>query len=162
MNIRLYYTSEYVPYHSDLVQDLSDILISAREFNRNHQIYGVLYYAQGVFFQCLEGEKSAIEDVFEKIKKDKRHTSIVKFPNQEIDHIHFTQWSMKYIKKNTRIFRFFNKLGLEKFQPTRLNSQELDEFIDLLFKLEGIDLPIKAQLEDYNEDSKTVKLLSRQ
>jgi len=34
MNIRLYYTSEYVPYHSDLVQDLSDILISAREFNR--------------------------------------------------------------------------------------------------------------------------------
>ncbi len=39
-----------------LLADLRDILSEARNFNHQHNVQGVLYFADGEFFQCLQGQ----------------------------------------------------------------------------------------------------------
>lgn len=135
MNIQLCYASHYVEHdNSDLLQDLNDILITARQFNTEHQIHGVLYYAQGQFFQCLEGEQEVIEALFAQIKQDPRHTQIIRFKNQSIQRLHFPKWSMKYVKNHSKIFNFFKDLGFDGFNPSALNDAQRLQFLQLLYK----------------------------
>lgn len=144
MKIRLCYSSLRVETEQDLLQDLSDILVTARSFNAEQQICGVLYYAQGAFFQCLEGEKNAVEALFEKIKMDPRHKQVHQFQNIEIEKISFKQWSMKYVKFETKIGHFFKDLGFEKFEPMHLNTQNIQDFVDILLKTASAEPPPKA------------------
>lgn len=140
MPIQLCYASTRVERDSDLLQDLKDILSVARDFNHAHQLYGVLYYSDGMYFQCLEGNKEILEVLFERIQQDRRHVNIHRFKDHEIDKIHFSKWSMKYVKNATRISRFFEKQGFQKFQPYQLNEQNMAEFLSLLVKIENANL----------------------
>ena len=47
------YASESTSEKQHLLEDLTAILSEARNFNYKHQISGVLYFAQGYFFQYL-------------------------------------------------------------------------------------------------------------
>lgn len=135
MNIQLCYASHYLQHeNNDLLQDLNDILITARQFNIQHNIHGVLYYAQGQFFQCLEGEKNILEQLFIQIEQDPRHTQILRFDNHAIQRIHFPKWSMKYVKAHSKILNFFRTLGLDTFNPSALNERQRLQFLQLLYK----------------------------
>ena len=79
--MQLCYASTRQENQKDLLEDLSDILVSARNFNQAHAIYGVLYYAEGRFFQCLEAEAEILEKVYAKIASDPRHTNLIRFEN---------------------------------------------------------------------------------
>ena len=136
MLIQLCYASSRVESGNDLLQDLSDILATARSFNQAHDIYGVLYYAEGVYFQCLEGEKQQLEGLFSKISQDARHHQIQRFPDQNIDQIDFSKWSMKYVNQHGKISRLFKAIGLEKFQPHQLHAEQMSKFLRLLLKME--------------------------
>jgi hypothetical protein len=50
MKIRLCYASSRHDSMDDLIEDLSDILSVARDFNFKNDIYGVLYYANNASF----------------------------------------------------------------------------------------------------------------
>ena len=139
MLIQLCYASRRVERDYDLLQDLSDILAQARSFNEAHQIYGVLYYAEGVYFQCLEGEKSALESLFANIAKDPRHTDIHRFKDHMIDQIHFSQWSMKYVNQHGKVRQFFEKQGLSGFLPHQLDETGIHDFLKLLLKMQQAD-----------------------
>ena len=76
MKIRLCYSSIRPVDAGDLIEDLNDILSKARDFNAKHQIYGVLYYANNSFFQCLEGEEEILNDLMQRIMQDPRHHEI--------------------------------------------------------------------------------------
>ena len=52
------------------------ILRSAQAYNAAKGITGVLCQGQGVYLQVLEGERSAVEALYERIQTDKRHTHI--------------------------------------------------------------------------------------
>ncbi len=60
MLIGLCYASTRAEHQNDLLQEISDILATARQFNAAQHINGVLYYAEGHFFQCLEGEQQQL------------------------------------------------------------------------------------------------------
>lgn len=136
---RLCYVSTRVENDHDLIEDLSNILLTARSFNRTHHIYGVLYYSDGTFFQCLEGEQSILNALYEHIAKDKRHHHILRFQDQQIEQLKFSKWSMKYVKDSTKISRFFAKLGLAKFEPYALNDKSLADFVQLLLKIDNAE-----------------------
>jgi len=40
--------------------DLEQLLIGARKFNSEHDISGFLVYLDGMFLQCLEGDKGFV------------------------------------------------------------------------------------------------------
>lgn len=142
MNIRLCYASKRNENSDDLLQDLRDILTEARDFNTQHCIYGVLYYADNAFFQCLEGEQQIVESLFEKIKTDSRHLDVKHLNTHSIDQSSFNRWSMKYVQRNTNIESFFLTLGENSFNPNCLDQTSLDAFLSELLLAEQTTLPI--------------------
>jgi len=116
------YASESTSSKADLLQDLTDILKEARDFNHPNQITGVLYFADGHFFQCLEGECLVLKALLtERLSKDSRHKNIKLFETKEIEQRTFGDWSMKYISKRSSIQQFCQEMGLEVFTPNDFN-----------------------------------------
>ncbi len=56
---QLCYASCSTSDNDKLLEDLRNILKEARDFNVDHEIRGVLYFADQYFFQCLEGKKGS-------------------------------------------------------------------------------------------------------
>jgi predicted sulfurtransferase len=134
--LQLCYASRRVDIGHDLLQDLSDILSAARQFNEQLGVVGVLYYAEGQFFQCLEGDDDAVQKVFERIEKDPRHEHIHLFLNKKIKKQNFAEWSMKYVHKHSEIASLFERNGLPRFMPSHLNDEQLQELLKILFRVE--------------------------
>lgn len=132
MKIQLCYASMRQGHANDLIDDLSDILSIAREFNSKHLVFGVLYYANNAFFQCLEGEDFIVLPLFESIKKDFRHNNIIEFEVKNIDKYNFKSWSMKYVQKSSKVDIFFNRIGCEEFTPSMINEQNLSGLLEAL------------------------------
>ena len=71
--VRLLYVSK-LKKNKNAVKDLMDILTEAITYNSPHEIYGALYFGNGYFVQCLEGERDQLEHLFyKKIIRDHRH-----------------------------------------------------------------------------------------
>ena len=54
----------------------------------------MLLYCEGNFFQVLEGEEDAVHAIYETIKRDPRHSDIVKIIEEGISERSFGDWSM--------------------------------------------------------------------
>ncbi len=64
--------------------DIRSLFNFVNDFNNKEGITGILIFSNGNFFQILEGEQKIVSLVFEKIKKDIRHHSIIKMLDKEI------------------------------------------------------------------------------
>lgn len=119
-----------------LLQDLRDILSEARDFNVRQHVNGVLCYADGHFFQCLEGDQAVVTNLLEKIKRDPRHAAVsILFQQHVSTEVHFQDWSMKYIGRHSDIHQFFAQLGLAQFSPEKLELETLKQFLQLLYRI---------------------------
>ena len=131
---RLCYVSQIVkPLH--LVRDdLMDIINEAVDFNSEHQIFGVLYYGHGYFFQCLEGERGLIDELFHRrIRTDRRHKNVTLIEFISIDRIRFDSWNMKFAPYEKKLMQFFQQQNNTNFNPYLLNHLQLPEFLDALY-----------------------------
>jgi len=95
---RLIYTSQATKPFS--TRELLDLLHDARAYNSIDSIYGFLYYKDEFFFQIIEGESQLINNLFDRIKKDKRHTNVKIISNNLINDYLFAKWSMGCIEFN--------------------------------------------------------------
>lgn len=77
-------------------EDIKDILQQSRSWNAQVGITGVLLYMRGHIIQVLEGDKPAVDTLFERIKTDTRHKQVICVLNQSIKARLFSQWSMGY------------------------------------------------------------------
>ncbi len=76
--------------------ELSALLDKCRSNNARCGITGMLLYQHRPFVQVLEGEKSTVESLFEKISKDRRHDRITKIVQEPIAERAFASWTMGY------------------------------------------------------------------
>lgn len=76
--------------------ELADLLDGARRHNAESGITGMLLYAEGSFFQVLEGEPAALESLYEYIDRDKRHQKITVIIREPIASRSFSDWTMGY------------------------------------------------------------------
>ena len=133
MQIRLSYASKYIDNHKyNLLEDLREILVKARTRNANQTICGVLYYAEGNFFQCLEGEESRVKELYQDICNDSRHRIVKYFGAHEINQSVFSQWSMKYVGINSTIKKFLVCEGIQSSNFEYLSENQLNTLIELL------------------------------
>lgn len=137
---QLCYVSESTANQQPRLEDLTAILSEARHFNYKHDITGVLYYSNGQFFQCLEGESLVLEQLINKLEKDTRHKNIEVFEIKEILTRRFKTWSMKYVGRHSLIKQFFVNLGYPHFDPKKLNQDQIDDLLNLLVKVDHVDL----------------------
>ena len=135
MKIQLCYASRASSSEHEVLNDLREILNEARDFNTKHDIHGVLYFADEYFFQCLEGDELIIQHLLEKLLRDPRHQDIKLFQNNVLeDEGHFSQWSMKYVRRNSQIQQYFQSKGYENFQPLDLKDDEIPDLLALLYE----------------------------
>ncbi len=93
--VRLIYASRVADGFN--YDDIEQILTSARKHNLENNVSGLLCYSQKYFLQCLEGSRSNINHIYNKIITDKRHTDLVILDYQEICRRQFSDWSMGYV-----------------------------------------------------------------
>lgn len=72
------------------------LLEGARRNNSRKNITGMLLYVEGNFFQILEGEESAVESVFEVIRRDSRHGRVTQIIREPIAERAFSEWTMGF------------------------------------------------------------------
>lgn len=76
--------------------DVKEMLDTARENNFRDNITGCLLYYEGEFIQYLEGNQIKVLNLFDKIKKDKRHQDISILAFGVTDSREFKDWEMAY------------------------------------------------------------------
>lgn len=77
-------------------EELTDLLIKANKYNTSHGITGCLIYANDNFVQLLEGERSIVLDLFNKIKQDPRHTNVIVTVEMSVNSKLFPDWGMAF------------------------------------------------------------------
>jgi hypothetical protein len=75
---------------------INSILSTARAKNKKADISGALLFNGAAFAQVLEGPLAAVEDIFEHIQCDPRHSDVVVLRNGESPARVFSDWSMAY------------------------------------------------------------------
>ncbi len=95
MLTRLIYISRSVGPQTTTVT--TQILETARRYNKAHNLTGVLCQGRGLYVQVLEGERSVVNGLYRRIVADSRHdhTEIVHFG--EIESRQFKEWSMALV-----------------------------------------------------------------
>jgi len=78
--------------------EIDTLLEECRRKNSAADISGMLLYKDGSFFQSLEGKRSAILALYEKIGRDKRHNNVTKIVLEKIEERTFSNWSMGFPK----------------------------------------------------------------
>ncbi|MGJ8736915.1 BLUF domain-containing protein [Zobellia laminariae] len=78
------------------IKDVEAILATAKLFNSQNDITGCLIFYKRRFIQILEGEKEKVQDLFEKVKNDKRHKQVYLLSEGPIEERNFPNWGMVY------------------------------------------------------------------
>lgn len=76
--------------------DIPALLTRARSANAEREITGMLLYIDGGFFQVLEGEAAAVDQVYGRILLDPRHSRITQIIREPIAARDFREWTMGF------------------------------------------------------------------
>lgn len=129
----LYVSVETHPLSDD---DLAGLLKQSRHNNERLGITGILIYYKRHFFQVLEGEKEKVFELFNKIKTDQRHISVILVWDQEVSERSFKDWTMAFLNLNeidkSQLEGFSD--FLEKNFTTEITKQHLTIAEQLLVK----------------------------
>lgn len=75
---------------------MAALLGQSRRNNEAVGVTGLLYTDGARFLQVLEGEPSAIETTFQRIKRDQRHKAVVVLSDKDVAAREFGNWSMAH------------------------------------------------------------------
>ena len=75
----------------------TQILETARAFNKSHGLTGVLCQGKGLYVQVLEGERSVVNSLYRRIAADSRHVDAEIVLFGEIKNRQFKEWSMALV-----------------------------------------------------------------
>ncbi len=92
MLVRLMYASRAVPSVDQ--DELVSILRKSKANNPSLGVTGVLCFSEGIFLQALEGGRSQVNRLYNRIATDSRHTQVELLSYQEIGERRFAGWSM--------------------------------------------------------------------
>jgi hypothetical protein len=96
MLVRLMYVSRAVPALDH--EELLAIVRRSRADNPGLGITGVLCYSGGIFLQVLEGGRSAVNRLYQRIVADPRHTQVELLAYEEIAERRFAGWAMGQVE----------------------------------------------------------------
>jgi hypothetical protein len=118
MLTRLIYISRAVGPQTTTVT--TQILETARAYNKAHNLTGVLCQGKGLYVQVLEGERSVVNNLYRRIVADNRHsqTEIVHFG--EVESRQFKDWAMALV--NLSIDDPMVAMKHPEFDPYSANS----------------------------------------
>lgn len=98
--------------------ELENLFKFILETNPTMNITGALLQNNNFFLQVLEGDKEIIKNLFEKIRRDKRHTGVLLILNQKIEKRIFKNYDANFniLKTKSDIEKLNNYLSLYDFE----------------------------------------------
>lgn len=112
-------------------EELKALLARARAHNEANGLTGMLLYAEGSFFQVLEGPPEAVDSLYRRIELDPRHAAMTKLLREPIKERSFQDWTMGFYQARRQdIARI---VGLNDF--LRIAHASSDEQADRARKL---------------------------
>lgn len=128
--IRLIYASTNNGLDEEIIEE---ILSVANTHNASKQITGLLCFSRKYFLQCLEGSRTNVNILYNKICQDKRHSKILLIDYQEIGYRYFPVWAMKYFPQS----QFSKNLCLKystggEFNPYLFSQKNASLFVEEL------------------------------
>lgn len=98
MLVRLMYASRA----ADSVDQeaLASILKKSKANNPGLGVTGVLCFSGGIFLQVLEGGRSPVSALYNRIANDPRHLDVVLLSYEEVGERSFASWSMGQVNLN--------------------------------------------------------------
>lgn len=138
MLTRLIYISRAVGPQTTTVT--TQILETARAYNKAHNLTGVLCQGKGLYVQVLEGDRSVVNSLYRRIVADNRHsqTEIVHFG--EVESRQFKDWAMALV--NLSIDDPMVAMKHPEFDPYSANSTAIIGLItELLSSSSAIQTP---------------------
>lgn len=115
--------------------NVARILLKSRVNNEKNGLVGVLYFGDNNFFQCLEGEQSAVEALYAKLLLDPRHKDLKIIIKKSIDTLSFKSWSMKYVPLETKMTALLQSKGYKKFDPYKFDDEMNRHVVELLHEV---------------------------
>jgi Sensors of blue-light using FAD len=80
------------------IAELAELLHVARENNAKLGLTGMLLYAEGSFFQVLEGQADVVDALYAKIGRDQRHEQVTLIIREPLPKRYFDAWTMGFYK----------------------------------------------------------------
>jgi hypothetical protein len=130
--------------------NVARILAKSRVNNRKNNLVGVLYFGDGVFFQCLEGEEDAVNTLLAKLNADPRHKDLKIISKKYIDRLSFGEWAMKFAPLDEQITKFLKENGFQTFDPYLFSGEIINKFLNQLFDANDPTIELK---EPYSSNS---------
>lgn len=112
--------------------EIARILMQSRRNNPANGLVGALYYADGYFFQCLEGRAAAIEQLYARLHHDPRHTDLKILGRQAISAPSFSSWAMKFVPNAKVVSALLARHGRKVFDPSTFDAATIRELVELL------------------------------
>jgi len=118
-------------YLSEVASDMTFIglmhlLVSARLFNQNNSITGILVYDNQQFGQIIEGERSSVMKTWKRIQDDKRHHRLELIEIREISERSFPEWLLRFYggEKLTRDYPALANMvgGMDQYTHALMNK----------------------------------------
>ncbi|NJL08328.1 MAG: BLUF domain-containing protein [Methylacidiphilales bacterium] len=114
-------------------ENLLTLLQQCLPNNASHGVTGMLLYGNETFLQVLEGDEKAVNDLFDIIRKDPRHTDIQVLRRGPIDRRQYSEWSMGFKRISDQALH--NIEGLRNFGERDFNFDYLvqhDNIVEVL------------------------------
>ncbi len=152
--------------NASLNSDLARILMQSRRNNPANGLVGALYFADGCFFQCLEGPAEAVDALYKRLPADPRHRDLTVLSRETIQQPSFSNWSMKFVPNAAVVRQLLDRHKVPTFDPYAFSPAMLSEMINLLLK--GPDASLSANpagpkpttLEDVLANSQRAQMIS--
>jgi hypothetical protein len=115
--------------------EVARILMQSRGNNSRVDVGGVLHFGNGYFFQCLEGPKDQVNDIFSRIGKDNRHKAVQILSSKVVNERLFDKWSMKYLQLERSLTAVLVDMGQKNFNPYQLDDSMIDNLLNACIEL---------------------------
>jgi hypothetical protein len=109
--------------------ELVAILRKSKANNPEHGITGVLCYSEGIFLQVLEGGRSEVNRLYNRIAADPRHADVELMHYEEISERRFAGWSMGQVNmarlNRALLLKYSAKAVLDPFSVSGVVSMAM-------------------------------------
>ena len=108
------------------------IPLQSRKNNKRLGLGGVLYFGEGNFFQCLEGDADSVDELYRKILVDPRHHDLKKLSRKDVDQRSFTNSDMKFVPLEEPMGHLLQARGYQGFDPHSFDAPRVEHVPGLL------------------------------
>jgi hypothetical protein len=137
--VQLIYCSRVVAgVHGTAITSIVDV---SRFNNTRDGVTGALCFNANFFLQCLEGERSAVNETYHRILRDPRHEQALLLRYDEVPKRQFGDWSMGYLSSQAMAPDLLLQYGSnDRFDPEQLGA---DAALDFLLALKARSIRLR-------------------